>query len=187
MKIFEMRHSVGVLLALLLLISGCLMSREMSHMRRDIEDQFPGIELEKEVELTVESGIFTSVGRLLGRIADDDDVNEAGRYIQELRRVKIGVYKIRRFPKDEPVNLLELSRFDQDNWELATQVRDRDEMIWVLYREWYGEVRDIFVLVLNDEELVLVRMEGALDHLLEKVIEDELFVANVFGQGSSRT
>ena len=187
MNIQTSMNSTRIFLCLSLFLSGCLMSREMAHVKRDIESEFPGVELEKEVEITVESGVFTSVGRILGRVADDDDVYMASRYIQELRRVKVGVYKIRRFPENEPMNLLGLTRFEEDGWELATQVRDRDEMIWVLYREWYDEVRDMFVLVMNDDELVLIRMEGALDHLLEKVIADGVFVANVFGQSSPRT
>ena len=40
----------------------------------------------------------------------------------------------------------------------------------------------MYVLVLNDDELVIVRIEGALDHLLEKVVEDDDFVSGVFGQ-----
>ncbi len=184
---FVTRSGTGIFLVLSILCSGCLMSREMAHMKRDIESQFPGIELEKELEFSIESGVFTTLGRILGRVVDDGDVYEATRYMQDLRRVNVGVYKIRRFPKNEPMNLLELSRFDEGGWELATQVRDRDEMIWILYREWYDEVRDMFILVMNNDELVIVRMEGALDHLLEKVISDEMFVANVFGQSPPRT
>jgi len=163
-------------------ITGCLSSKEISHVRRDIEIEIPGSEFTKEAEVSVESGAFKTVGRILGRVSDNDDLYEAARYVQELRRIKVGVYSVDRLPSDDDINLFELDRFEEEGWEPATFYEDEDEAIWVLYREWYDEIRDMFVLVLNNDELVIVRIEGALDHLLEKVIEDDTFLSGVFGQ-----
>ena len=154
----------------------------VENVRRDIEKEIPGAEFTKEAEVSIESGAFTTVGRILGRVADNDDLYEAARYVQELRRIKVGVYSVNRLPSDDHINLFELDRFEEGGWEPATFIEDDNEAIWVLYREWYDEIRDMFVLVLNDDELVIVRIEGALDHLLEKVIEDDDFLAGVFGQ-----
>lgn len=179
-KMLRGRYLVVIVLCLVL-FPGCLISREMSDVRRDIEMEFPGLELTKDVEVTVNSGIFRTVGNVLGRVTDDRDVNEAVTYVREFKRVKVGVYKIDRFPLGTNPDLYELSRFDRDEWRLGTRVTDRDATIWVLFREWQDEVRDMFVLALNDDELVLIRLEGTLDALLDKSISDGLFVADVFG------
>jgi Domain of unknown function (DUF4252) len=163
-------------------LGGCWSSKEIAHVRRDIESEIPGAEFRKEAEVTVESGAFFTVGRILGRVADNEDLYEAGRYIQELRRIKVGVYRVEKLPSDDQINMFDLRRFDEGGWAPATFVEQDDEAIWVLYREWYDEIRDMMIIVLNDDELVVVRIEGALDHLLEKIVEDNDFVAGVFGQ-----
>ena len=45
-------------------------------------------------------------------------------------------------------------------------------MVWVLYREGYDTVRDLYVLVLSEEELVIASVQGRLDALLQQVVAD---------------
>ena len=56
---------------------------------------------------------------------------------------------------------------------------DEQEIVWVLYREWYDEVRDMFILVLDDEDLIIVRIEGYLNRLLQKIVEDETYATRL--------
>jgi len=167
----------------LLLVPGCIGAREMSHVRNDIEALNPELRLDREAEITIESGLFTTVGRILGRMADDDDVFKAAAYIEGLHRVKLGVYKIRGRRVRDPLQIEDLERFQRDDWRLASRVSEDEETVSVLFREFYDEVRDLFILVQNDEELVLVRLEGSLNFLLEKIVADDVFVMNVFGSG----
>lgn len=164
------------------MLPGCFSAKEIAHVRRDIEAEIPGTRFEKQAEVSFEGGAFTTIGRILGRVSDNDDLYEAGRYIQELRRIKVGVYTIKSLPAKDEINLFSLTRFDKDGWRPATFVSENDEAIWILYREWYDEIRDLMVLVLNENELIIIRIEGALDHLLEKIVEDDNFVSGVFGQ-----
>ena len=46
----------------------------------------------------------------------------------------------------------------------------RDETAWVLYRVRRDIVHDVYVVYLSDEELVLARIQGHLDELLDYVL-----------------
>ena len=60
----------------------------------------------------------------------------------------------------------------KDDWEMAVRVNEDDESVWILYRERDDTVKDLFVVVLDDQELVLVQAEGQLDRLMEKALAD---------------
>lgn len=168
-----------LLLLACLMLSGCMVSREISHVRRDIEREFPGAEFDKEFVISVGPGFFNTVGWLAERV-DDYDARRIADYLSEIRRVKVGVYRTEQLPYEGDLELASLRRFNENGWELAVKVRDEDELVWVLYREWYDEVRDMFILVLDDENLVIVRVEGYLNRLLEKIVEDETYATRLF-------
>jgi len=167
------------LLLSILMLSGCMYSREISHIRRDIEREFPGAEFDREFVVSIGPGFLDTVGWLAKRV-DDYDARRIGDYLHEIRHVKVGVYSTQRLPFEGDLELESLQRFSKNGWELAVKFRDEHEIVWVLYREWYDEVRDMFILVLDDEDLVIVRIEGYLNRLLEKIVDDETFATRIF-------
>lgn len=169
---------LSILLLSVLIFSGCMYSREISHIRRDIEREFPGAEFEKEFVISIGPGFFDTVG-WLAKLVDDDDVHRIGDYLNEIRRVKVGVYRTEQLPFEGDLELESLQRFSENGWELAVKVQDEQEIVWVLYREWYDEVRDMFILVLDDEDLIIVRIEGYLNRLLQKIVEDETYATRL--------
>jgi len=51
-------------------------------------------------------------------------------------------------------------------------VRDEREAVWLLYRPDGEKVKEIFVVVLNDDELVLVKARGNLERLVEAAMDE---------------
>jgi len=43
---------------------------------------------------------------------------------------------------------------------------DDEEISWLMYRERHGRVHDLFVVVFTEEEMVLARLQGNLDEML---------------------
>ena len=163
---------------LMVLLSGCVVSREISQIRNDIEDEFPGAQFDRQVVLTVGPRFFRTVG-WIARKVNDEDAFRAAEYISEMRRVKVGVFKTERLPSGKIPDFESLERFERNGWQTAAKIHDEDEHVWVLYRERYDAIRDMFVLVLNDDDFVIVRIEGDLDDLFLRVMEDEAFVRDV--------
>jgi hypothetical protein len=168
-----------VLLTLLVALpslTGCFYSREIAHVRRDIERQYPEARFERQV--VVNAGpVLLRLSKWITRRVDDEDARMAADYLEEVRRVKVGVYRTEHLPDLEKLDLPALRRFQREGWDVAVRVRDADEAVWVLYRENRYTVRDMYVLVLSDDELVIASIEGRLDRLLQKAIEDHASVS----------
>ena len=160
-------------------LSGCFVSREISHVRRDIERTWPEAEFDREFVVSVGPGLFNTLGWMAYHSQDEDGIR-FGQYLSDIRRVKVGVFNVRSLPEDEVLDIPSLARFVDDGWMKAAVVRDRGETIWALYRERHNAVRDMFFLVLDPDELVIVRVEGNLSRLLARVVEDELFTRDLF-------
>ncbi len=161
-----------VLLAFVLPLAGCLYSREIAHTRRDLERAYTDARFEREIVLSLGPGSLRVLGWMAGLVPEDEP-QMASDYLREISRVKVGVYRVAYLPDLDAFDPPALRRFEGEGWEVAVKTREDDEAVWVLYKERRGEVRDLYVIVLTDEELVLARVKGHLDRLLAKVVEDQ--------------
>lgn len=159
-----------VLLAALLALTGCFYSREIAHTRRDIE---------RATGTDFDGGFTVSLGPLslrtlswISGLVPEAEAEMASDYLREVTRVKVGVYHTDYGLSLDGVDLPSLPRFEDRGWEVAVKFREDNEMGWVLYREHRDTVRDLYVVVLTDEELVLARVQGHLNRLLARVMED---------------
>ncbi|MFQ5572065.1 MAG: DUF4252 domain-containing protein [Rhodothermales bacterium] len=167
-------QSLRTLLAVLLLalpLTGCFYSREISQTRRDIERQFPGTRFDRGITMSLGPGSLGALGWMAGLVPEPES-QMASDYLHEISHVKVGVYRTRYLPNLDEINMSTLRRFERDGWDMAVKTQEENEVVWVFYKERYGEVRDLYVIVLTDEEMVLARIRGHLDRLLRQVMED---------------
>ena len=183
-----MRHRrLGMVVLLLVpLCSGCFYAREIVHTRRDIERAYPQARFDREVVVRLGTGPLRGIGWIAG-LVPDDDVQVARDYLRDLHRVKVGVYRTETLPPLGEVNLARLPRFEEGGWRLAVRTQEADEAVWVLYRAPHGDVRDLYVLVLDEEALVLVRLQGRLDEMLKRAVaaQGRFFSPDDFSGGDS--
>jgi hypothetical protein len=163
-RISARRGVVVCATALALLASpGCLWAPELSGVRDDIQDQLPGATFDRNIEIS-----FGRVGLALARLAAAivPGAREARPYLRDVSAVKVGVYDARvtstsglRMPR-------KLQSLLDEGWELAIRVRDGNDAVWLLYRADEESIREVFIVVLNEDELVLVKAKGRLDRLV---------------------
>ena len=173
----------SILLALILLtfsvsVTGCFYSREISQTRRDLERHYPEARFDQEVVVSLGPASLRTLGWLIG-LAPEEEAQMAKDYLHEIDRVKVGVYKVEYLPDLDEFDPPSLRRFRDDGWEVAVKTRDEDGIVWVMYREERNTVRDIYTIVLTDEDLVLARVKGHLNRLLEKVMQDHYELRNL--------
>jgi hypothetical protein len=169
---------VLILLLLTLPMAGCFYSREIAQTRRDLERQYPGAHFDREVVVSLGPGSLRALGWIAGLVPEDEP-QMARRYLREISRIKVGVYKTDYLPNLEDFDPPSLDRFRRDGWEMAVKTQEDNEAVWVLYKERDGAVRDIYAIVLSEDELVLARVKGHLDRLLEKVMEDQIYLREI--------
>ncbi|MFT4605700.1 MAG: hypothetical protein ACI9W4_002444 [Rhodothermales bacterium] len=175
-----MKRILPTLIAFLILaptLAGCMYSREITHIRDDIEEIL-GAKFEREVVVTVGPRTFRAASWITGRVPDIY-AQMASDYVREIDRVKVGVYRVERRPTTTDLRLDKVPRFKRSGWEVLVRVEEAGDTVWVLYREKYENVRDMLVLVLDDEQLVIARVEGHLNELVRLAVADAAFFKDV--------
>ena len=148
---------------------GCFWSSELADVRRDLEHQLPGSSFDKNVELSLGPIVMTFARVVTAAIPG---AREARPYLSGLSRVQIGVYDSH-FESVSELRMPErLQSLLSKGWETAVRVRDNHEAVWILYRPDDDEVKEIFVLVLDDDELVMVKARGNLERLVAAAMDE---------------
>jgi hypothetical protein len=146
------------LLVLLLAAPGCTL-RGPEKIRRQIS-QSTGTEYSREIGITL-----GRVGLAVARMALDEEDEEL-KVLEHLTKIRVGVYQVESRP--ETPGQMELGRLAMADWEPMVDMRQGEEDVLVLLKRKKGEVREMLVVVNESDELVIVRMKGRLDRVLEE-------------------
>jgi hypothetical protein len=157
-------------LILAAITSGCMRFNEMTALRRDIAEQTDA-RFETGVAFSLGSGM-TQTASWITRHVDDSDAYLVSRALRDVRRIKGAVHPLDEAGDLDALDARTLPHFTRHGWELALKTVDHGDVSWVFYRERRGSVRDIYTVVLTDSELVLVRVQGHLNALLDLAIEE---------------
>ncbi len=166
---------IGTLVGMVFLLTsltGCLWAPELDSVRKDIERQIPDAHFEKEFAISL-GPISLGLARTIIRFVPDDDVHEAREYLGDLSKVQIAVYEVDHIPRGAELKTpRKLESLLDEGWEMAIKARDHGESLWVMYRLDDDEIREVYIVVLDPDELVLVKVRGRLDRLFAKVMEE---------------
>ncbi len=160
--------AVAAIAAALPMAGGCGPARELKQVKQDIARQLPDADFEHELSFAIGPGGMALTRAITSFVPDTDDVH---RYLEDVTRVEVAVYEIH---TDKPSRRIETpSRIEEmlaNGWELAARVREKHESAWVLYRIEGDSVRELFVVALDKEELVLVKVKGRLERVIGRAL-----------------
>ena len=162
---------LGILLFLAAsLSSGCAYTNEITRTKQEIEN-YSSVDAQTGIVLSLGPGLFHTAG-FLAKFVDDEDAQLASRMAYGIRRIKAGVYPLQYSGNLSNLDVPELRRFRKKGWKTAMKVEAEDEVGWIMYRERGHRVKDLFVVVLTDDELVLARIQGNLTELLDTALDE---------------
>jgi hypothetical protein len=173
---------VLVLLAVAATSLGCVWAPGLAQVRRDLERQLPGARFEKDIELTL-GPVSLAFARLFTRLVPD--ARDASGYLGDVSRIELAVYDADRIPSaidvSTPRRLQELEA--NEDWEMAVRIRNEDELAWILYRMDDEIVKELYVVILDKDELVMVRAEGNLERLVARALNQTGTMSGITGDG----
>lgn len=150
------------------LLTGCFSfsDRPFRPVRNEIVQQLPGISLEREMAFSIGSLMFD----LIDLIAIGVDVD-----ISKMTKAQVVVYTVNGLAEgntsfeDLDFERTLLAKDNSLSWETIVKVREPQEHIWVLVGmdERHNTLEAISVFALEQNELVLVNVNGNLGEMLE--------------------
>lgn len=185
MKRGRRRPARRPLLALLALASlavgtlGCASSGPgLATVQKDLERQFSKAHFEPETRLSLGRFSLGLARRISHMVLDEKDQDEARALamLDSLRKVEVGVYRVRLSAAERdvlavPAPLQHL--LQRPGWETLVALREGDERMWVLAEHREDQLRSLWVVFHEDEELGLIHLEGRLDRLLRTAFEED--------------
>ena len=163
--------AIVLLVAMAGVTAGCMWAPDLAMVRKDLERQLPGVSFDKEIELTL-GPVSLAFARMFSGASSD--LRDVGGYLKDVSRIELAVYNTNNMPPTRTVRMPDRLRKMQESegWEMAVRVRDDDELCWVLYRLDDESVKELYVVIMSDEELVLVKAEGKLERLVARALSD---------------
>jgi hypothetical protein len=154
------------ILALALTAGGCIIPfNGPAGARRDVQAA-TGREYDRTFALTVgRSGV--ALARWAVRKAGEDDIPLEG-----LRKVEIGIYEVRQRP-DQPSTGSEFTAAQWPTWSPLVEMHpNQGENVLILSEPGRdGSIKRLLFLVENEDQLVIVRLKGRLDHFIEQAMK----------------
>lgn len=169
-------------------LPGCLWTPEFSQIVAEINRQVPDARFEKELQLNL-GPIAISLARTVLGLVPDEETAVAKGYLDEIRRFKLGIYKVHNLRSARGIRLPQgiRHRLERRNWETVVKLRENDELVIAIYRKPRESITDLFILSINRSELVLVQVAGRLDNLYRKVIEQNVDIGDMLLSGDHAT
>ena len=171
-------HTVAVVLLpvlVLIVCSGCLTSRTANRVTADLEQELPALRLDEEMSLTL-GRMSLALARAVLHLGDADLDDDEMAFIEGVRRVEIGIFQVvESADSGGPPRLYRLGKnLARKGWSNIVRTSEEDEYTWVFSKtDAKGDLRGLVVVVLEDDELLVVRLDGELQEALARATMDD--------------
>ena len=167
------------ILLLPLFLNGCIgLNEEFTQVRNEVIRNFGG-DFKSEVQFSIGSAGITVSTWFVDAAAEDDIAAEI---LNDVSSVQVGVYKKLRGTNSPNMNTLREieSKMSASGWKSIVKSCDKEELAAVYVRKDSGEILDrLFVISLEDDELVLVEVEGDLKEAISTIIREKGMQINI--------
>jgi len=182
----SIRRATGAILIALAALpqSGCLRATQLERIGAEIAWQHPEARFKREFSISLGS-VSMSLARLAVGVAGED-AREAKDYLDGVSRVEFAVYEVRGMEDANDTDTPEIIEdlIANDGWEMIVKSKDRADLVWILYREDDGKVKDLLLTVLEDDEMVLINLSGHLDRVFAEALEDHNGLTDMVGRNT---
>lgn len=166
-----MKPRFSPFLCIVLLLSGCIGSSHFTEVRHDLDDQLQGVRFKRQVGVQV-GPLTMGLTRFILSFMDDPETDEARALLRAVQVAHVRVYEIVGRLRDQEVRTPRALRQMQDHgWNMLVKVRDDESNVWVMSRDRLGDVRDLYLVVMDDENLVMARVKGNFTTMVEKAMQ----------------
>lgn len=153
-----------------LALSGCMGAAYMTDVRNDLEDQLEHGHFRKVVGVQVGPALM-GIARWAISLTNEEDAHEVRSMMQDFHRAYVRVYELNgELPRGGIRTPRTIRHLERMGWETAVRVRDEDSNVWMLFKERHNDIRDLYIVILDDEDLVMVRAQGRFSRLVEKAM-----------------
>ncbi len=176
--------TISLLITLVLLSilnTGCIgVNKNFKVLRNQVLKNL-NTNFEETIEFSIGRSAFLFVGKFIN---DDEESENIKDMLKDVSRISIGVYETENV-NDNYNNwksmLKKISNsLSVEDWENIVKVNNKEETLGIYIKENdTDEINEMFAVILSGNELVILSLNGRLNSLAEKVIEQQGFGTNI--------
>ncbi len=160
-------HVALAALLLLVSLSGCFgVKRSFKSMRNNILHSIDA-DFKKDIEFRISPLMFDVASTIVNK---SDADQEAKDMISKMSNIQIGIYKVRYMERNNLLDdmFLKISRkMESAEWYNIVRSRENNEYTGIFLRNNNNlQMRKMFVIHLDNKELVMIELTGELDDVL---------------------
>jgi len=169
------------LISLLITTTGCIgVNKNFKNLRNHVFNS-----LDESFDKTIEFSLGKSAFMFASKFVDTDEEDDENvkDMLKDVSRISIGIYE--REDNTESLSEAKHSKnilrkisdgLQTDDWESIVKVTGQDETIGIYVKENETEdIKEMFAVILSDNEMVMLKLNGNLNSLADKVIEQQGF------------
>ncbi len=162
-----------IFLAAVFLLSGCIsVDGYFKGMRNTVFKSVDG-SYHREVEFSLGAAALT-LSSVAVSFSDAPEFTDD--ILRKVDRVQIGVYKNNDWRNYKP-NFASMKKISddlrEDGYNFIVRAVDRDEMVLVTVKGDSEKIKEMFIVVATDEELVMTQIFGDLNEIMEIAIKQQ--------------
>ncbi|MBK8944468.1 MAG: DUF4252 domain-containing protein [Ignavibacteriae bacterium] len=161
-----------LLFGISILNSGCIgINREFKNIRSQILESLND-DFDREIEFSVGPVGFFIASQFVKFADTEENVDEM---LSKIRNIQIGVYnRLSNFSHPSFKLLTNISKsFDDEKWKPIVKTIQENELTGIFLKEnFHEDINELIIISLNDEELVLVKLQGNLGAIMDVIIRD---------------
>lgn len=167
-----MRSSIAGVLAIALscALTGCFDDPDIAEVVDLIAWEVEPARLEPRAELRFGRGSLSLARSVCGWV---EECEEYGPLLEGIQQAHIGVYELDGSYPTQRIGSSHDLRFDleSEGWHVALHAQERrGQTVLALTRVEYGELTGLYVVTCEDDEIVVVKLEGELSRPLDLVL-----------------
>jgi hypothetical protein len=162
-------------LAIALSAPGCFFDPDIDDVVGVIEAEIAPAEIHPETTVRVGRTLM-SLARVISGLAPDEEARAAGRMLRGVREVHVGVYEVDGLRRGQDVHLPEKlkTRLYDEGWRTIVSMQSDETQLWLMAQARDSRIHGAYVIVLERDELVVVKLRGNLSHTIDMAVREAL-------------
>jgi len=153
---------------------GCV-NNEFNYIERSLRRQLEPADLKTNFKLSLGP---ISMSAIRGIVSFTDADQMAIKHLKNIRKVQVGVYElhdgnVENIKLEVPANAV--SKLKKLGWEVFVRVKEKDESVVLLYKDLGRNYGSMYVLTINESEVVIVEVVGNLENIIEEALDKKSF------------
>ena len=168
---------ISCVFVFILLIGGILLygeyktPNEFNYVRDLIEKENYPADLKTGIKLSLDSAWLSPIKSVVHIIDTEDKIDS---YFDEVSKIQVGIYKIKNTNRSSSLKIPQdvKKTLHNSGWENFISFREKNKTVECYYKSRNEEIFSIYVILLNGENLIISEIDGRLDQIIEKAIEE---------------